>query len=74
MNCPICASAVEEIPPVADAVSINCPRCGDYSISGTVADTEIIQRTEPSGCVKLWRTPRHAAEPGKRPLIQSYDL
>ena len=64
MNCPICASAVEEIPPVADAVSINCPRCGDYSISGTVADTEIIQRTEPERLVvKLWRTPRHGPNP-----------
>ena len=74
MNCPICASAVEEIPPVADAVSINCPRCGGYSISGTVADTEIIQRTEPERLRKALANAKARAEPGKRPLIQSYDL
>ena len=58
-------------------------RCGQHQLPevwglhifpGTVADTEIIQRTEPERLRKALANAKARAEPGKRPLIQSYDL
>lgn len=74
MNCPICASPVEEIPPIGDRVNINCPQCGDYDISGTVTDSQLIERSEPGRLRQALVNAKARAEPGKRPLIQSFDL
>ena len=74
MNCPICAALAEEIAPVIDGVSIHCPNCGDYDVSGTVVSAELLERSEPERQRQALATAMARAEPCTRPKILSYDF
>jgi hypothetical protein len=74
MNCPICGARAKQIEATIDGVSINCPACGEYDISGSVLDTEQLQRLEPGERRDALDTARRSVQPGTRPVITMHLL
>ena len=74
MNCPICGANAEQIEATIDGVSVNCPICGEYDISGSVLDTEQLQRLEPEERRDALDIAKRSAQPGARPVVTTYLL
>src|SRR5215470_7894912 len=47
MNCLVCGAKAELIDVTIDGVSIACPRCGEYDVSGLTIGTGQMERLKP---------------------------
>jgi predicted RNA-binding Zn-ribbon protein involved in translation (DUF1610 family) len=54
MNCPVCGADAEQLAATGDSVSINCPKCGEYDIAGSVLATEQLERLDPDERRGAW--------------------
>jgi hypothetical protein len=75
MECPICSAPAELIdPPTFDAVSIRCPQCGDFDVSGYTWEAGLLgSLTEELRRLALL-TARRGSPSSRRPLINSYAI
>ena len=74
MNCPICGPDAEKIATTIDSVSIACPRCGEYDVSGSVIATGQWDKLKPEQCRDALDEAKRSATPGARPMITTYLL
>jgi hypothetical protein len=74
MQCRICDGLAEELPNTIDGMSIHCDRCGDYDISGSVADGDLLQPFDPEERRVALESAKRSAPQGKRPMITTYSL
>ena len=73
MLCEVCGGpAVDRTPPGYDGVKISCPRCGNYSIAGSVQKT-FRQLSLDKRRRALERAKAHGSL-GMRPLITATEL
>jgi hypothetical protein len=73
MNCPICGANAEQVSATIHSVSIRCPVCGEYDVSGSVVAKQL-QTLEPEQRRDVLDKAKRSAEPGARPVITTYLL
>jgi hypothetical protein len=74
MQCPICDGLAEELPNTIDGKSIHCERCGDFDVSGSVYDTGLVERLDPTDRARALENAKRAAPQGQRPMITTHSL
>jgi predicted RNA-binding Zn-ribbon protein involved in translation (DUF1610 family) len=73
MNCPICNANAQKIRTTIDGMTIVCPMCGEYDVSGSVVARQL-RTLEPKERGEVLNKARRSAEPGARPVITNYLL
>ena len=73
MDCPVCNEPGAENISVTtgDFETFRCDRCGEYDVSRSVVD---LTKHDPRERLAALENAKAEAEPGKRPMIQSYNL
>ncbi len=74
MNCLVCGAKAELIDVTIHCVSIACPKCGEYDISGSTIATGQMEILEPEQRREALDQARRSAPPGARPVITTYLL
>jgi hypothetical protein len=74
MKCFVCGANAEKIATTIDAVSIVCPTCGEYGVSGSAIATGQIEKLEPEQRRDALLQAKRSAQPGTRPVINTYLL
>lgn len=78
MQCPVCQSTLRSEPKRdgrRDVVHFDCPRCGQYALSGTaVADLPATLRRDPDGPAKLSHALRRSSEAGTHDFFSTYTI
>jgi len=69
MNCLVCGAKAELIDVTIDGVSIACPRCGEYDVSGLTIGTGQMERLKPEQRRDVLEQAKRSAQPGDRPMI-----
>jgi hypothetical protein len=74
MDCLICGADAEQIPTEGNVVSIICPMCGEYDVSGSIIASGQLQRLRLEERGDILRRAKRSAAPGVRPMITPYLL
>jgi predicted RNA-binding Zn-ribbon protein involved in translation (DUF1610 family) len=74
MKCFICGANAERIATTIDAVSVVCPRCGEYDVSSSAIATGQMAKLEPDQRRDALLQAKRSAQPGTRPVINTYLL
>ena len=76
MICPICADVTAEDVTVAtfDGITIQCPSCGLYDVSGTVWGSGLLQKLEPDARARALMSAKRSTSLLRRPMVQSTDI
>jgi len=75
MQCPVCGGEAQDVTEIStQRRGIKCPSCGEYDISGTVYDREMLQQLDKDARKRVLASAERWAMDGKRPFIISYDL
>ncbi|SJZ70083.1 hypothetical protein SAMN05428963_102273 [Consotaella salsifontis] len=69
MQCFVCGGPADRIDSPADAISIRCPKCGEYDVS-PLAQERLGQLT-PYSRMQALRYAQTTAEPGRRPHLHA---
>jgi hypothetical protein len=69
MNCLVCGAKAELIDVTIHGVSIACPTCGEYDVSGSAIATGQVERLEPEQRREALDQAKRSAQPGTRPMI-----
>jgi hypothetical protein len=72
MDCPICGAVAEKIPTAITDISILCPTCGAYDVSGMVIATGELQFLELRQRREMLDKAKRSAGAEKRPMITTY--
>lgn len=75
-KCNICGFDAEKMVTAADRVSISCPRCGDYQVSGSL-DASVkstLDGSGPNAWAILSHTIREMQQTGISPVINTYSV
>jgi predicted RNA-binding Zn-ribbon protein involved in translation (DUF1610 family) len=74
MKCFVCGANAEKIATTIDAVSIVCPVCGEYDVSGSAIATGQMEKLEPEQRRDALVQAKRSVQPGTRPMINTYLL
>ncbi len=74
MDCLICGANAEQIPTTGDVVSIVCPMCGEYDVSGSVIASGQLRRLPLEERGNVLGKAKRSTPPGARPMITPYLL
>ena len=74
MNCLVCGAQAELVDVAIDGVSITCPTCGEYAVSGEAIATGQFEKLEPEQRRDALDEAKRSAQPGARPMITTYLL
>jgi predicted RNA-binding Zn-ribbon protein involved in translation (DUF1610 family) len=74
MKCFVCGANAEKIATTVDAVSIVCPVCGEYDVSSSAIATGQMEKLEPQQRRDALLQAKRSAQPGTRPMINTYLL
>lgn len=76
MDCPVCGTAGAEDITVQtfDGKTFRCRTCGEYDVAGSVIDPGALERLSADARRGALQKAKGKAQPGKRPMITSYDL
>ena len=74
MNCLVCGAKAELIDVTIDSVSIACPSCGEYDVSGLTIGSGQMETLKPEQRRDALEQAKRSAEPGGRPVITTYLL
>jgi len=74
MNCLVCGAKAELVDVSIDGMSITCPMCGEYAVSGETIATGQLEKLEPEQRRNALDEAKRSAQPGARPLIAIYLL
>jgi hypothetical protein len=69
INCPVCGGNAEQLAASGDSVSINCSKCGEYDIAGSIVATEQLETLDPDERRGALDMAKQSAQPGTRPMI-----
>jgi ribosome-binding protein aMBF1 (putative translation factor) len=69
MNCLVCGAKAELIDVTIDGVSISCPRCGEYDVSGLTIGSGHMETLKPEQRRDALKQAKLSAQPGDRPMI-----
>jgi hypothetical protein len=72
MDCLICGANAEKIPTAITDISILCPTCGEYDVSGMVIATGELRILELRQRREMLDKARRSARPDTRPMITTY--
>ena len=73
--CPICGVGAEDITaPAFSGKTIRCSCCGDYDLSGAVAETGALERLDQGSKLTALEGAKRSAAGGRRPMILSYNV
>jgi hypothetical protein len=74
MNCLVCGAKAELIDVTIHGVSIACPTCGEYDVSGSTIATGHMEMLKPEQRREALDEAKRSAQPGARPMITTYLL
>jgi hypothetical protein len=74
MKCFVCGANAEKIATTIDAVSIACTVCGEYDVSSSAIATGQMEKLEPEQRRDALVQAKRSAQPGTRPIINTYLL
>ncbi|WOH64054.1 hypothetical protein [Bradyrhizobium sp. BWA-3-5] len=75
INCPVCEAEAEDITvETFDGKTVRCRSSGDYDISGTVFDPDLLKRLDRDARYSALQRAKSAASEGNRPMILSFNL
>ncbi len=75
VQCPVCGTASKGGQHIGDDTVFNCPRCGDYRLSGTVVtlfENGTLKKPSPESFREL--VERKRGDSTEYPIITQYDL
>jgi hypothetical protein len=74
MDCLICGADAEQSSTKGNVVSIICPMCGEYDVSGSIIASGQLQRLPLEERGDILSRAKRSAAPGVRPMITPYLL
>ena len=74
MDCLICGADAEHIQAIGDVVSVLCPMCGAYDVSGSVIASGQLRGLTLDQRSDILDKARRSMLPGARPMITPYLL
>jgi hypothetical protein len=74
MKCFVCGAKAQKSATTIDAVSILCPVCGEYDVSSSAIATGQMEELEPEQRRDALVQAKRSAQPGTRPMINTYLL
>jgi hypothetical protein len=74
MKCFVCGANAEKIATTIDAVSVVCSVCGEYDVSSSAIATGQMEKLEPGQRRDALVQAKRSAQPGTRPMINTYLL
>jgi hypothetical protein len=74
MDCVVCGADAEQIPSGVGRIGIVCRVCGEYDVETAVIAAGQWRSLEPEQRRDILDEAKRSAQPGTRPLIQSYLL
>lgn len=74
MECFVCGANAEKIATTIEAVSIVCPVCGEYDVSSSAIAAGQMEKLEPEQRRDALVEAKRSAQPGTRPMIDTYLL
>jgi ribosomal protein L44E len=73
MACPVCSGEAEKVR-IFDRITIYCPVCEPYELSGTVHDTRALQKRGPDERRSILERAKQRVTSGERPYINRDDV